>query len=246
MEEKLQKKKTLLRLLGFAIVIIAVIASFLPIYKITKTVETLGIQESITAEFNIWQILIQDKEIALTSSSALGEIENFKTASMVNLLGGETIAFITTVALIVLGTTFVIYGAILLFTSYLLAPQRGAIKIFLISFLLFTVFPIFILTKTQETTEYITTIPIVFIIVTAVVTFAIMDLFDKLSTSIEIISAEILVQKYKNENKDWYRAFIKDIMDYFNNAGIPVGVDGFVRFLDAYDRSELRNKEEKQ
>lgn len=246
MKEKLRKKKLILRLLGVAIVLLAVATVFIPIFKTTKTVETLGVKETITAEFSIWQVIIQDKEIELNSTSALGEFKGFSTVKMADLLGGEEIAILITGGLIIFSAGIVIYGIGVLLASLIDSLQRGTLKHFMLSFLFLIAFSYFVLSVTLESVGYSFTPPIVFTIILAVVLFAVMEIFDKIFSDITALSAEIFLRKYKNENKKWFEAFTKDIIEYMNNSNILVEIDTIVRFIDVVDRKEMREQEEKE
>ena len=244
MEEKLRKKKLLLRLLGGAIVFICIALIFVPLFEMTKTVEVLGVEETISAKFSIWQMIVQDEKIALESSSALGEFKEFASISMEQLLGEEKIALFTTGALIALAIPFVIYAIAVLLSSLLDGLQQGAVKYFLFSYLIFSIFPIFVQVISGD--EFTMTVPVIFILIIAVLMFGIMSLFDKLFSDISAISAEIFIRKYKNEDKKWFDTFLTDIMVYMDNANISTDFEGFVRFIDAQDRKELRKKTNKK
>lgn len=243
MKEKLRKKKLLLKLIGVGMVVIAVITAFIPIFKVTKTEETLGIKETITAEFSVWQIITQDKDIALKSTSALGEFEGFNTIGMAEIFGEKTVALTVMMGLIALAIPFVLYGIGLVFTSLLDSVQRGTVKCFLISYLLFAIFPLFPLSIVEESTGFSMSPPIVFIVILAAVMIALTEVFDKIFEGVAAISAELFIRKYKNENKKWFETFINDIMEFMNNANIQVETESFVRFLDAFDRKEMREKD---
>ncbi|MBE7081320.1 MAG: hypothetical protein E7372_02030 [Clostridiales bacterium] len=240
MEEKLKRKKFLLKLLGFALVTICVVVVFIPLFSMTKTVEMYGIKETITIRFSAWQMLVQEEKIALESTSALGEFQGFATISMQELLGGEKMALFTTGALIALAVPFVFYAIGMLFLCLVDCLQRGTMKYFLISFLLFLAFPIFVQSVIEG--DYIMSPPIIPILVIAVVGLVSTSLFDTLMSGISVISAEIFIRKYKNENKKWFDAFLTDFEQYMDNANIPVDMEGFVRFVDAQDRKELREQ----
>lgn len=244
MEEKLRNRKLILKLLGMAIVIIAVITVFIPIFKTSQTVEALGIKETITAKFSIWQMIIQDEEIFLNSTSALGDFKAFNTIRMVDLLGGEKIAFLISGGLIIFSAAIVLYGIGIIIVSLIGSIQRGTIKYFLLSYLFLIAFSFFVLSVTLEDVGYSFSPPIVVIILLAVTMFASMEIFDKIFADIGAISAEIFLRKYKNENKEWFETFTKDIMEYMDNSNIQVDLDAMVRFVDVIDRKELREKED--
>lgn len=244
MEEKLRKKKLLLKLIGVAIVAIAVATVFIPIFKITKTEELFGVKEEITAEFSAWQIITQDKNIALNSTSALGEFNGVNTISIEEIFGEKNIALIVMIGLIVLAVPFVSYAKGLLFASLIGAARRATIKYFLLSFFLFTIFPLFPLSIVEENTGYLMSPPILILIIFAIAMIALLEIFDKIFKDIGEISAELFIRKYKNENKKWFETFVGDIADFMDNANIEVELDTFVRFADVADRKELREKED--
>lgn len=246
LQEKLRKEQSVIRILGICTVLLAVIAIFLPIYKVTQTMEVLGIKETISAKFSILQIITQNKNIAIDSSSALGEFNGFSSVSMVDLLGDGKVAWIVTASLIALSINFVVYGIVVLFASIFNSLQKGTIKYFMLSFFVFMIYPVFIFTITEETTGYSETIPIAFIIIMAVVFVVLMEVFDKLFANISINSTEIFLSKYKNEDKEWYSTFITDIMEYINNSNFPIENEGFLRFLDAQDRNDLRKNKKSE
>lgn len=243
LRERLRKKQLIIRLIGFLMVAAAVITLFLPIYEVKETVEAYGIEETISAKFSVLQIMTQNKKIELNSSSALGEFSGFSSLSMVDILGGSSVAWIVTASLIGLAIFVVLHGISVLFAALLNVLRREVIKNFMLSFFIFMLYPIFILTITEQNTGYIESIPIVFIIVFAAITFTIMSVTDKLFKDISVISTEIFLMKYKREDKKWYDAFITDVIGFIDDSNLPLEIESRIRFLDAHDRNDLREKQ---
>lgn len=46
-------------------------------------------------------------------------------------------------------------------------------------------------------------------------------------------------------NKKWFETFINDIMEFLRNSSVQVELESFVRFIDSFDRNEMREREEK-
>lgn len=247
MKEKLQKKTMLLRLLCAAMVLIAIASVFLPIYTVTKTEKVLGIEETLTANFSIFDMLIMNEKIGLKSNSALGEFKDVLSISMMQLLGGENNAVITMVALIFLAASFVLYAIGILFLSLIgLLPQRGTIRYFVISFSFLTVFPLILFLAIENTDFSLSSkfLGIIGPIIVLAVLFVIMEFLDKFFKEIAAISTEIFLTKYKNESKEWLETFTKDMIEYIGNANISIESESFLRFTDVIDRKELREKAE--
>jgi len=245
MKEKLRSKKLILRILGVCIVLIAIVIIFLPIYKVNKTVEMLGVKETITAKFSVWQMIIQDK-ISLDSTSALGKFDGVNSVGIASLLGGKTTALVISVALVILLAAIVVFGGIILFSAMIDTLQCGVVKCLIFSFFSFLVFSASAVSILVEKTGYSYSPPIVYFIIICVVMLALYWVFEKFFDDIGAISAEIFIKKYKNENKKWFKMFTTDFMEFVANANIPVEFESFIRFVDVADRREEYEKDDEK
>jgi hypothetical protein len=209
-------------------------------------VETLGIKETTSAKFNIWQMITQSKEIALTSTSALGEFNNFDYISMEKILGEIGIAHTVTVALVALLAILVFFDLKILWGSFFGSLQRSAIVNFNVVFVFFAFFPFVTLAMPIKDTVFTLSAPTFFLIAVIAIPMISLICFDKPLKEIGIISAEILVSKYKNENKKWYETFIRDILEFLenSNASSSIEIDCISRFFDAYERNNLRENDD--
>lgn len=247
MKEKLQKKTMLLRLLSIAMVLLAIASVFLPIYTVTKTEKVLGLEETLTANFSLFDMVRMNEKISLKSSSALGEFNDILSISMMELMGGENNAVITMLALVFLGAPFLLYGIGILFLTLIgVLPQRGTIKYFILSFSFLMVFPLILFLAIENTDFSLSSKfwEIIGPIIVLAVLFVIMEFLDKFFKEIALISTEIFLAKYKNESKEWLETFTKDMLEYIGNANISIESESFIRFTDVIDRKELREKAE--
>lgn len=234
MRKKLQQKKLLLRLLGLILVVVTTISLFLPLIKMTKTEEALGVTETVTARFSVFQIMTQDDKISLSSKSVLGEFNNFAFISIAELMGGKQIALIITLALAVLAILFVLWGIGILIGVLLNHLRRGTIRNFLLYYLFLWVFSLVVASVSKSGFEFAP--PIIPIIIILVVSFGTIIIVDHLLTGISNVSTEIFVSKYNKEDVKWLETFIGDFSEYCDDANIEIPLDCLVRFLDIVDR----------
>jgi hypothetical protein len=235
MEERLKTKKLILRLLTILLVLIPIVASFIPFFKMTKVVETAGMRETITAEYSIFQLMTQDDTVKLTSSSALGQFEGFSTTTISNLLGGENIAFTATFASIILAVPVAFYALGLLLAAAINCVQQSTLKYFALSSVFFFAFSIFVTTAPGNSME-VTTGSFITAFIIIIVMYVVLMIQGELLESIEEISTEIFLSKYKNYDPKWFEAFTADLTDYLADANLLVGLGTLVRFGEACER----------
>lgn len=243
LKEKLKKKKLIISILGICVAAAAIIAMFLPIFEVTQTVETLGIEETISAKFSVFQVITQSEEIALKSTSVFGEFEGFDTIDMVDLLGGEQIAEIVRLFFIVSALIVFSFCVDVICMSLVNKAQDRMITGVTFGFFIFLMLTHIILMTSisEETTGFSHQPSIVIVVILAAAVILLTVVFKKLFSDVGEISVEILLTKYKNENSDeWYGMFIKDIAEYIDNSNFKITKAGDLRLSDEYKRCGSR------
>ncbi len=238
MEEQLRKNKLAMRLLATGLVLMVIIAIFVPCFKGEKVIETLGIKEKITVKISIFDMLSRNDEIEVKSTSVLGEFDEVLTTSMGALLGDSTLASATALSLIALLISVGIYGVVLLFEAWMQGLQKKSISHFLISSLILGAFSVLEYYSISDT-GFKVSFPLLFLVMVAII-FALSEVLLSVYKKTQRISIEIFFGKYKGESKEWFKSFIKNTLQFMLDANMPIDIEDIAQMEDILDRREQR------
>lgn len=238
MEEQLRKNKLAMRLLATGLVLMVIIAIFVPCFKGEKVIETLGIKEKITVNISVFDMISNNDEIEVKSTSILGEFDEVLTTSMGKLMGDDTLSIAISFSFIALLISVVIYGTVLVFEAWMQGLQKKTISHFLISSLILGAFSVFNYYSISDT-GFKVSLPLLFLVMILIV-FILSETLLSVYKKTQRISIEIFFGKYKGESKEWFESFIKNTLQFMLDANMPIDVEDIAQMEDILDRREQR------